>query len=493
MAPEGESFARRLRRLEDADQIRQLNLAYRRHLDARDLDSYGALFAADGEWLGGTGYGKGPAGIAAMLRERLAGNPGPPGATSWHVVTESDISVHGDRATGTVSWALIQRGEGDTPVMRLLGHYDDQYVRENGRWRYQRRAAHTDIPYRELDLPAGWSAPPGLDVPASPAPEGDLALRLRRLEDREQIRRLTQLYRRYLDALDLVAYGRLFAADGEWLGGTGYGKSPAGITAMLAERLPARGPDGPSAWHLVTEPEVELAGDRAAGVATWSWVGRGDGIPPALRLLGHYQDSYVREDGQWRFQRRIAHTGIPHRPLDVPAEWAAPPTGTASGGTASGGTASGGGEPAGPAGDAEARLRRLEDLARIRQLFVDYKMVLDKQDFAAYAALFAADGEFIAGSQVAKGRAAIQALVEGMPGSLLGSGPGEDFHVVVNPLIDLDPADPDRATAGVTWLYVVKGDDGGPALAKLGHYEDELVREDGRWRFARRAAPTDIG
>ncbi len=149
------------------------------------------------------------------------------------------------------------------------------------------------------------------------------------------------------------------------------------------------------------------------------------------------------------------------------------------------------------AGDAEARLRRLEDLEQIRQLFVDYKMVLDKQDFAAYGALFAADGEFIAspqqGLQQAKGPAAIQALVEAMPGSLLGSAPGEDFHVVVNPLIELDAADPDRAQAEVTWLYVVKGDDGLPALAKLGHYDDELVREEGRWRFLRREAPTDIG
>jgi ketosteroid isomerase-like protein len=484
MAPAADGFARRLRALEDAEQIRQLNLAYRRHLDARDLDAYGALFAADGEWLGGTGHGKGPAGITAMLTERLAGNPGPPGPTSWHMVAESDITVDGDRATGTISWALIQRGEGDAPVMRLLGHYDDEYVRENGRWRYQRRVAHTDLPYRPLELPADWP-PPGAAGPAgpgdgSPGPEAGIAARLRRLEDAEQIRRLTQRYRRHLDALDLVAYGHLFAADGEWLGGTGYGQSPAGITAMLAERLPARGPGGPSAWHLVTEPEVELDGDRAAGLATWSWVGRGDGVAPVLRLLGHYQDSYVREDGQWRFQRRIAHTDIPHRPLTMPAQWA-----TAAARSVPGTEA--------PAADLEARLRRLEDLARIRQLFVDYKMVLDKQDFAAYAALFAADGEFIAGSQAAKGRAAIQALVEGMPGSLLGSGPGEDFHVVLNPLIDLDPADPDRARADVTWLYVVKGDDGGPALAKLGHYEDELVREDGQWRFARRVAPTDIG
>jgi hypothetical protein len=64
---------------------------------------------------------------------------------------------------------------------------------------------------------------------------------------------------------------------------------------------------------------------------------------------------------------------------------------------------------------------------------------------------------------------------------------------VVNPLIELDPAAPDRARAEVTWLYVVRGENDTPQLAKLGHYDDELAREDGRWRFARRAAPTDIG
>jgi len=59
MTHSGDSVEERLRRLEDTEQIRQLNLAYRRHLDARDLDPYGRLFADDGEWLGGTGYGKG--------------------------------------------------------------------------------------------------------------------------------------------------------------------------------------------------------------------------------------------------------------------------------------------------------------------------------------------------------------------------------------------------------------------------------------------------
>ena len=262
-----------------------------------------------------------------MLKERLAGNPGPPGPTSWHLVTESGVDVRGDWATGTVTWALIQRGDGDTPVMRLLGHYDDVYVRERGRWRYRRRIAYTDIPYRKLDVPArgdGRTGSPPMSggVTGAGRPPGDIDARLRRLEDAEQIRRLTQEYRRLLDARDLDGYGRLFAEDGEWLGGTGYGQTPAGITAMLNERLPARSSDRPAAWHLVTEPEISLDGDRATGTVTWTWVGRGDADTPVMRLLGHYQDSYVRERGRWRYQRRIAHTDIPHRELDLPAAWA---------------------------------------------------------------------------------------------------------------------------------------------------------------------------
>jgi hypothetical protein len=145
-----ESVEERLRRLEDREEIRRLTQEYRRQLDARDLEAYSQLFASDGEWRGGTGYGRGPAAIRDMLAGRLPGNPGPPGPTSWHLVSDPEIELDGDQATGTVTWALIQRGDGDAPVLRLLGHYQDTYRRENGRWRFQRRVAHTDIPHREL-------------------------------------------------------------------------------------------------------------------------------------------------------------------------------------------------------------------------------------------------------------------------------------------------------------------------------------------------------
>jgi hypothetical protein len=92
------------------------------------------------------------------------------------------------------------------------------------------------------------------------------------------------------------------------------------------------------------------------------------------------------------------------------------------------------------------RLRRLEDLEAIRRLFQDYRRHLDRKDFRAYAELFAAEGEFVAGpdgSIRAKGPGAIFELVDGMRGSLLTDKGGDDVHVAVNEVI-LPPAGPVR-------------------------------------------------
>ncbi|HWV87615.1 MAG TPA: nuclear transport factor 2 family protein [Capillimicrobium sp.] len=138
----------------------------------------------------------------------------------------------------------------------------------------------------------------------------------------------------------------------------------------------------------------------------------------------------------------------------------------------------------------EARLQRLEDTEAIRRLFQAYQRALDSMDFRAYSRLFARDGVFVAGDMVATGPDEIFALVDAMPQSgLLTEKTGDDFHLVSN--IDIE-VDGDRARATSTWSYIVRAEDDTPRLEKLGHYEDELVREDGEWRFARRAAPTDI-
>jgi uncharacterized protein (TIGR02246 family) len=137
----------------------------------------------------------------------------------------------------------------------------------------------------------------------------------------------------------------------------------------------------------------------------------------------------------------------------------------------------------------EARLQRLEDLEEIRELLIEYQRMLDGKDLAGYAALFATNGEFVAGDIRAQGHEEIRALVEGMLGHLLTTEQGDDAHLVVNPSVHLDG---DRATTAVTWAYIVRGPDDQPLLSKLGHYEDVVVRERGRWRFLRRSASADI-
>jgi ketosteroid isomerase-like protein len=131
----------------------------------------------------------------------------------------------------------------------------------------------------------------------------------------------------------------------------------------------------------------------------------------------------------------------------------------------------------------EARLRRLEDLEEIRQLFVDYGHLLDLGDYAAYAQLFAEDGELLLGPLGrAKGRREIETMMARVGG-------GGSFHLITSPIVTLDG---DQALARVMWTVMNRAEDGTPFVGMVGHHEDELVREAGRWRFRRRRGFVEI-
>lgn len=132
------------------------------------------------------------------------------------------------------------------------------------------------------------------------------------------------------------------------------------------------------------------------------------------------------------------------------------------------------------------RLRRLEDLDEIRQLFVDYGRHLDAGDVEAYAELFADDGEILLGPiGRAKGRPAIVELMT----KVRERARTPSFHLVTNPVIRLDG---DRATAEVLWTVIRPDAEGKLEVAMFGRHLDELVRERGRWRFAKRRGKIDV-
>jgi uncharacterized protein (TIGR02246 family) len=134
------------------------------------------------------------------------------------------------------------------------------------------------------------------------------------------------------------------------------------------------------------------------------------------------------------------------------------------------------------------RVRRLEDLEAIRQLYVDYGRSLDAGDAAAYASLFARDAELRLGRVMdADGREAIEQAAT----AVIRTGPkGEktSVHVLGSPHVELDG---DVATGDAVWVAILRSDEGPPTV-RVGRHLDDIVREDGHWRFARRRGALDI-
>jgi uncharacterized protein (TIGR02246 family) len=132
----------------------------------------------------------------------------------------------------------------------------------------------------------------------------------------------------------------------------------------------------------------------------------------------------------------------------------------------------------------EQRLQRVEDELAIRRVLVEYAATQDAHDYAGYAALFSRDGEWVNGKSVHKGREAILRMLVDLYGT---APPGyvnsESYHITSNPQIDLHG---DRATVRSRHLLVMRGPGGAPTPALAGRYEDEFIREDGKWKILRR-------
>jgi hypothetical protein len=140
------ALAARVQALEDREAIRALILAYGEAHDGRDYRTFSELFAAEGEWVGGLGSAKGPTAIFELMDGTIGHNPQPNGSGTYHVMTNDQIVLNGNRAAATTKWIYITPNDANEPRMVFLGHYDDQFIRENGVWKFLRREAPADIP-----------------------------------------------------------------------------------------------------------------------------------------------------------------------------------------------------------------------------------------------------------------------------------------------------------------------------------------------------------
>jgi uncharacterized protein (TIGR02246 family) len=137
----------------------------------------------------------------------------------------------------------------------------------------------------------------------------------RRLLDKEDIERVLLEYGRALDARDFTAYSNLFASDGEWIGGFGSVKGPANIKAFMEKNM-GTGANTTNNYHLLSNFVITVTGDTATAWSRWAFVQPQQTGGAVIAQAGRYDDTFVRENGAWKFKKRTASndTGRPGVP-----------------------------------------------------------------------------------------------------------------------------------------------------------------------------------
>jgi uncharacterized protein (TIGR02246 family) len=115
-------------------------------------------------------------------------------------------------------------------------------------------------------------------------------------EDRDAIRDLYARYCFHIDTGTAEQWAALFTPQGEF-GGVG---DPVIGTEALTAFASGSLASGMNTHHLVTNEVIDVQGDSATGSASLALYMSGS---PAL--IGRYQDSLERVDGQWRFASRL--------------------------------------------------------------------------------------------------------------------------------------------------------------------------------------------
>jgi 3-phenylpropionate/cinnamic acid dioxygenase small subunit len=297
-----------------------------------------------------------------------------------------------------------------------------------------------------------------------------LEARVERMEAESDIRRVLIEYGKYLDTRDYAGYVSLFAEDGVWTGGFGSFTGRPAIQKMLVDGIgtPPAGFINKSNYHMMTNPLIEIDGNRAKVESKFLfWTASVDGLPNPSHA-GRYVDEFVKVGGEWKIARRTAWGELPY----------ADPT-------------------AGPAAPVPARseavlLQRLADEEAIRGVLLEYGRSFDERRLQDYANLFAENGTWGSGDNPVRGPAGVLKMITDTT-AMIPTAPGaRNFHVMTNMVVDVAD-DGKTATAWSRYtFYMPAGDGTKPEAFVSGVYDDTLAKIDGTWKFMSRKLTADV-
>jgi uncharacterized protein (TIGR02246 family) len=160
---------------------------------------------------------------------------------------------------------------------------------------------------------AGSAAQPVMAKGQNQKGDASLSARLDTLEAKEAIRTLWADYGRTLDNRDFKAFAMLFARDGEFVGGPGAtAKGRDAVGALLEKLLTTNFPNSRGRnMHFYVNESIEVHGSEASAITRGGFLVANANNRPEISLMATYRDTFVREDGQWKFKRREVIGDIP--------------------------------------------------------------------------------------------------------------------------------------------------------------------------------------
>jgi hypothetical protein len=327
-SPTIDSLARDVDRAESLRAIKTLQRTWAQYSAAGLWTELGRLYAKDGRMLfeGTTTIG-GDA-IAASLRKiHGEGKEGlPPGALHATLIEAPLANLSADGESGKARWyGFFLQGDGKGGASIQGGMYENEYVREDGRWKIalshfipQYAGSYEDgwtnwkgqdlplIPYHFTAAETGIPIPPATGAaPRSKATLVSLQQRIAALNDEDKVRNLQNAYGYYVnrrmwdDVVDLFA-----AKSAIEFGGVGLYDGKAGVRRAM-ERM---GPQGLSHGQLNDRPlfdtvvtiapggteaharglELGMLGEADKGEAYWE--------------VNVFDNRFVKEGGVWKIR-----------------------------------------------------------------------------------------------------------------------------------------------------------------------------------------------
>ncbi len=320
-----DSLARDIARLESLRAVKDVQRSYAHYAQFGLWDGMADLFAANGRIVWGDQTLEGKAVIARWLAARGGPAGAVPGALNTELIDDPLVNLSADGERAKARWrGLALRGDGKGRAWIEGGLYENDYVREGGRWKIatlhyypQYEGSYADgvsnvgqkdlpiVPYHFTIDETGVPIPPAPGpAPASGATLPALAQRVAALNDEDDVRNLQNAYGYYVDLRLWDDVVDLFSEDGVVeIGGTLY-KGKAGVRRAMETMGPAGLSHGVLNDHPLFDTIVQVSPGgqeaHARGIEL-GMIGEAD-KGSAHWEVNVFRNRFVKEDGLWKIR-----------------------------------------------------------------------------------------------------------------------------------------------------------------------------------------------